>query len=75
MPKLTLSVDAAVVSRAKRYAKGRSTSLSQMVEAYLDSLTQSAADPGTPPILGSVRGILKHADVESYRRHLARKHR
>ena len=64
MPKLTLSVDEAVIGRAKRYAKKQGVSVSKMVEAYLSAV----ADPPTrvtadTPVLRSVRGILKKADA------------
>jgi hypothetical protein len=77
MAKLTLSVDERVVTRAKRYAKAQGVSVSEMVEAYLSMVV---ADPASPygkdaPILRSVRGVLKHADAESYRKHLATKYR
>jgi len=76
MAKLTLSVDERVVSRAKRYAKRRGVSISEMVEAYLAAV----ADPPSPadghaPVLRSVRGILRNADVGEYRKHLAAKYR
>jgi hypothetical protein len=74
MSKLTLSVDPHVVARAKRYAKRRGVSVSAMVEAYLASVVeQSDKDCDTPPILRSIRGILKKADVETYKKHLAAK--
>jgi hypothetical protein len=74
--KLTLSVDDRIVSVAKQYAKRRGVSVSGMVEAYLAAV----ADPPSPvrgaaPILRSVRGILRNADVNDYRRHLATKYR
>jgi hypothetical protein len=76
MAKLTLSVDDRVVSRAKQYAKRRGVSVSEMVEAYLAAV----ADPPSPatasaPILRSVRGILRNADFDEYRKHLAAKYR
>ena len=76
MGKLTLSVDERVVSRAKQYAKRQGVSVSEMVEAYLAAV----ADPPSPaggaaPILRSVRGILKNADIGEYRKHLAAKYR
>jgi hypothetical protein len=75
MAKLTLSVDNRVVSRAKQYAKLRGVSVSEMVEAYLAAV----ADPPSPavgaaPILRSVRGVLKNADTDEYREHLAVKY-
>jgi Family of unknown function (DUF6364) len=76
MSKLTLSVDDAVISRAKRYAKKQSVSVSKMVEAYLAAVayppTRVTADT---PMLRAVRGILKKADVTDYKRHLANKYR
>jgi hypothetical protein len=72
MAKLTLSVDSRVVSRAKQYAKLKGVSVSEMVEACLAAV----AEPASPvrrsiPILRSLRGVLKNADIEEYRKHLA----
>ncbi len=76
MSKLTLSVDDRVVSRAKIYAKRRGVSISEMVEAFLDAIagtpSQGASDA---PILRSVRGSLKKAQLEDYQKHLAAKYR
>ena len=76
MSKLTLSVDARVVSRAKRYAKQSGVSVSEMVEAYLAAIAEPSS-PGTKdaPILRSVRGSLGKADLAGYRKHLAAKYR
>ena len=41
--KLTLSVDPAVVSRAKRFAKRQGVSVSSLVEAYLASVSDTEA--------------------------------
>lgn len=76
MAKLTLSVDSRVVSRAKQYAKLRGVSVSEMVEAYLTAVAEPRSDAaGAAPILGSVRGVLKNADIGGYRKHLAAKYR
>ena len=76
MAKLTLSVDSHVVSRAKQYAKRRGVSLSGMVEAYLAAVGEPPSNAaGAAPILHSVRGILKKADIGEYRKHLAAKYR
>lgn len=77
MSKLTLSVDERVIARAKLYAKQRGISISEMVEAYLSAVSGSAPpapDEGTP-ILQSVRGILKHANPQDYKKHLSAKYR
>jgi antitoxin component of RelBE/YafQ-DinJ toxin-antitoxin module len=73
--KLTLSIDKSVVARAKRYAKQRGVSVSQMVETYLAMVAEPAKAVDLPPILRSVRGTLKKADLEDHRRHLTRKYR
>lgn len=76
MAKLTLSVDDAVISRAKQFAKRRGISVSEMVETYLSAVAKpvSPADRDAP-ILRSVRGVLKRADIGDYRKHLASKYR
>jgi hypothetical protein len=76
MSKLTLSVDDRIVSRAKRYAKLQGVSISRMVEAYLEAI----ADPSSPeardtPVLRSLQGSLKKANVGEYRKHLTAKYR
>lgn len=76
MSKLTLSVDDTVISRAKRYAKAHGVSISKMVEAYLAAVAEpTARAKAETPILRSVRGILKNADVKDYKRHLTAKYR
>lgn len=76
MAKLTLSVDDRVVSRAKQYAKQRGISVSQMVEDYLAAVVEPPqGTTAETPILRSVRGILKHADIGDYRKHVAAKYR
>jgi hypothetical protein len=76
MAKLTLSVDDRVVSRAKQYAKRRGVSVSNMVEAYLSAVAGPPSPAaGAASILRSVRGVLKKADIDQYRKHLAEKYR
>ena len=75
MAKLTLSVDDGVVSRAKQYAKLRGVSVSHIVEAYLAAVAAPPSTSARAPVLGSVRGLLKHASVDQFREHLAEKYR
>jgi hypothetical protein len=76
MAKLTLSVDDRVVTRAKQCAKLRGVSVSEMVETYLAAVSAPPSlDTDAAPILRSVRGILKSADVNEYRKYLAAKYR
>jgi len=74
MPKLTLSVNQAVISRAKRYAGRTGVSVSRMVEAYLASVSEPP-QAQEPPILHSLRGTLRKADGGDYRDYLAGKYR
>lgn len=49
--KLTLTIEESVKDRAKQYAKQHKTSVSDMVEKYLDSVTKE--DTGFTPEPGS----------------------
>jgi len=46
-----------------------------MVEAYLAIVSNPVDVEDAPPILRSVRGILKKADLAEYRKHLTEKFR
>jgi hypothetical protein len=73
--KLTLSLDPAVITRAKRYAKQRGVSVSAMVETYLAAVSQPVGTSETPQVRRRLQGILKGADPADYRRHLERKYK
>jgi hypothetical protein len=76
MAKLTLSVDDRVVSRAKLYARQSGVSVSEMVEVFLDAIVEAPApDHRDAPILRSVLGSLRKAQLEDYQKHLAAKYR
>ncbi len=75
MSKLTLSIDDAVVEKAKRYAKSRRVSVSKLVEGYLDLVSNSFQTPADTPVLSSLRGTLKRANVRDHKRYLERKYR
>jgi hypothetical protein len=45
-----------------------------MVETYLASISAPPAAKKMPPVLRSLRGILKRADPEDYKKHLAEKY-
>jgi uncharacterized protein DUF6364 len=69
-------VDGRVVSSAKRYAKQRGVPVSEMVGAYLAAVAGMNSQAGSDaPILRSVRGSLKRADLQRYRKYLATKYR
>jgi hypothetical protein len=73
MAKLTLTVDRSVVARAKRYAKRQGLSASEMVEAYFAMVLNPIEVRDLPPVLRSVRGTLKKADLADYKKHLTAK--
>ena len=79
MKKLTLSVDARIVARAKSFAIKRGTSVSRLVERYLDAVssppvpTTHELPPVTRRLLGMVRG--QKIDRGEYLAHLEHKYR
>jgi antitoxin component of RelBE/YafQ-DinJ toxin-antitoxin module len=76
MSKLTLSVDKNVISQARRVAKHHGVSISKMVEAYLAAVAAPSERPSwNAPILHSLRGSLKKADIEQHRARLTAKFR
>jgi len=79
MSKLTLSVENAVVKRAKRYAARRGTSVSRLVQQYLDLVSRPVATPEAEltPLLKQLRAEMKgvSVDVGDYYRYLERKYR
>jgi len=72
--KLTLSVDAGVVERAKRFSRRNETTVSELVSQFLASLEDD--DGHATPIVSRLRGVLP-SDVsrEDYRARLEAKHR
>lgn len=79
MAKLTLSVDDAVVARAKTYAARQGTSVSNLVERFLDAVARPRRTPEDelPPITRRLFGALRGAKVdrEEYLDYLVRKFR
>lgn len=79
MTKLTLSIDEKVVERAKRYAAARGTSVSRLVETYLDAVARAKGtdDKELPPITRRLYGLLRGAkyDRKDYIDYLVRKYR
>jgi hypothetical protein len=73
--KLTLSIDPMVAARAKRYASRHGVSVSKLVQAYLSDLAEPRVPEEEPPVLHSLRGTLKRADVRDYRKRLRAKYR
>lgn len=58
--KLTLSLDRTVIESAKTYAKLHNTSLSKLIESYLDSLTKRKKKGGDiTPLVESLSGVIE----------------
>ena len=58
--KLTLSLDKAIIERAKSYAKSNNISLSKLIEAYLGALTENEKDPSEiTPLVKSISGVIE----------------
>ena len=72
--KLTLSVDSAVVERAKRFSRLNDTSVSQLVSSFLGALEDEGGN--ATPVVTRLRGVLpSSASREEYRAHLEAKHK
>jgi len=71
--KLTLSVDKALIVRAKRFSKRNDTTISELVSRFLASLDDDRGRAA--PITSRLRGVLPPSvKREEHRRHLEVKH-
>ncbi|MEO6818877.1 MAG: DUF6364 family protein [Ginsengibacter sp.] len=57
--KLTLTVEKSIIERAKFYAKNTGRSLSELIENYLDTITQEGGDENISPKLKKIVGAVK----------------
>jgi formiminotetrahydrofolate cyclodeaminase len=57
--KLTLTVEKTVIERAKSYAKRTGRSLSELVESYLEQITEHESDQKISPSLKKIVGAVK----------------
>ena len=61
--KLTLKLKKNVIDRAKKYAKDRDSSLSKLIENYLEAITsQSIVTDKISPLVKSISGVIKPPD-------------
>ena len=77
--KLTIKLNNDVINRAKKYARDRKTSLSRMIESYLDSVTgKEDEDVEITPLVKSLSGVIRLPEDYDYRNdrtdHLIRKY-
>lgn len=75
--KLTLTVEKAIIDRAKSYAKRTRRSLSELIESYLENITQEDHDTDLSPrlkkLVGSVQ-LPEDFNKEELQSGLERKH-
>jgi hypothetical protein len=76
--KLTLTVEKSVIERAKSYARETGRSLSELIESYLESLTEDKGNENISPrlkkIVGSVKLPKNFDEDKELRSYLERKH-
>ncbi|HHN47682.1 MAG TPA: hypothetical protein ENN08_01880 [Bacteroidales bacterium] len=67
--KLTLRLRKNVIERAKVYARDHKTSLSQMIENYLRSITDSAkTQDDISPLVDSLSGVIELEQDYDYKK-------
>lgn len=70
--KLTLTVEKSIIERAKSYAKNTGRSLSELIENYLEAITEEGGEKNSPKlneIVGSVKlpkNIDREKEMRSY---------
>ena len=76
--KLTLNLDKRVIEQAKSYAKNNQTSLSKLIENYLNSLTKTTEKKSDiSPLVESLTGVIpsgNYDDKKDYEDYLAKKY-
>lgn len=66
--KLTLSIDKNTVGRAKKFARERNRSLSNLIENYLRAVTVDESVKGEiTPLVAELSGVVDAAGIKSHR--------
>ncbi len=71
--KLTLTIEKAIIEKAKLYARKKERSLSDLIENYLKALTsseESLIDTETTPLVKRMRGAFKSSKDFDYKKEL-----
>ena len=74
--KLTLTIEQEIIKRAKKYAKNKNRSLSDIIENYLKMLTkeeQKQTDNNLSPIVKSLKGSFKTPKNLDYKKELQKR--
>lgn len=72
--KLTLTIEKSVIQKAKKYAKKRERSLSDIVENYLKAITEDEIDEeiNITPMVKSLKGSFKAPKDFNYKEELTK---
>ena len=72
--KLTLTIEQAIIEKAKIYAKGKGYSLSNIIENYLKVITkeEGTLEMASTPIVKSLRGSFKAPSNFDYKNELTK---
>lgn len=73
--KLTLTIDHAIIEKAKVYAKQKESSLSNLIENYLKALTQdvNSSEIEITPIVKSLKGSFTAPKDFDYKKELSKR--
>ena len=68
--KLTLKLDQAVITSAKKYAEDNNRSLSKLAEDYFKNLTsENMGEEEYPPLIKKSSGIISEEDLRKLSKH------
>lgn len=72
--KLTLTIERTVIEKAKKYAKGKGRSLSDIIENYLKMITKEESKPDNEitPLAKSLKGSFKAPKDFDYKKELTK---
>ena len=75
--KLTLKLKRNIIERGKAFAKKKRTSLSRLIENYLEKITEQPDEPEISPLVKSLSGVVKASrDVKrDYSKYLKNKYK
>jgi len=72
--KLTLTMEESVIEQAKKYAKSKGQSLSDLIENYLKTTTRhQQEETGLTPIVKSLKGSFKASEDFDYKEEVAKR--
>ena len=68
--KLTLTLQKKTIEKGKAYARKKRTSLSKLVEKYIDQIIKESGEEEISPLIKSLSGVLKDKNAsKSWKEH------